>query len=69
MHTQVCSQLFQCNIFLAETGEITLVSTAPLTNLALALRLDPSLARKLKQIVIMGGNIEGMDILKKINKR
>ncbi|CAN9497531.1 unnamed protein product [Ophioblennius macclurei] len=39
-------------------GEVSLVATAPLTNLALAIRLDPSLPRKLRGIYIMGGNTE-----------
>ena len=40
-------------------GELTLVALAPLTNIALALRLDPEFGRKLKEVYIMGGNIEG----------
>ncbi|KAK7088469.1 hypothetical protein V1264_022387 [Littorina saxatilis] len=40
-------------------GQITLVCLGPLTNLALALRLDPQVARKLKEICILGGNTEG----------
>jgi purine nucleosidase len=36
-------------------GEITLVSLGPLTNLALALQLDPSIAHKVKRYVMMGG--------------
>ncbi|KAK7469721.1 hypothetical protein BaRGS_00036252 [Batillaria attramentaria] len=40
-------------------GQITLVCLAPLTNLALALRLDPQVAKKLKDVFILGGNIEG----------
>ncbi|KAM4730591.1 pyrimidine-specific ribonucleoside hydrolase RihA-like [Anableps anableps] len=39
-------------------GEVSLVATAPLTNLALAVRLDPSLPSKLKRLYIMGGNTE-----------
>lgn len=39
-------------------GEITLVPIGPLTNIALACRLDPTICSKLKNIVIMGGNIE-----------
>uniref|UniRef100_A0A8C4P122 Inosine/uridine-preferring nucleoside hydrolase domain-containing protein n=2 Tax=Dicentrarchus labrax TaxID=13489 RepID=A0A8C4P122_DICLA len=39
-------------------GEVTLVATAPLTNLAVAVQLDPSISKKLKALYIMGGNIE-----------
>ncbi|CAL8389590.1 unnamed protein product [Boreogadus saida] len=39
-------------------GEVNLVATGPLTNLALAVKLDPSLPEKLKGLYIMGGNIE-----------
>lgn len=46
--------------FIAETvmahpGEITLVPIGPLTNIALALRLEPRIARAVKEVVIMGG--------------
>lgn len=41
------------------TGKITLVCLGPLTNLALALRLDPQMSKKLKEVFILGGNIEG----------
>jgi inosine-uridine nucleoside N-ribohydrolase len=37
-------------------GEITLVPIAPLTNIALALRLEPRIAENVKQVVLMGGN-------------
>jgi purine nucleosidase len=36
-------------------GEITLVSLGPLTNIALALKQDPSIARMVKRYVMMGG--------------
>ncbi|XP_049904637.1 inosine-uridine preferring nucleoside hydrolase isoform X2 [Epinephelus moara] len=39
-------------------GEVSLVATAPLTNLALAVRMDPSLSSKLRGLYIMGGNTE-----------
>ncbi|XP_061698386.1 inosine-uridine preferring nucleoside hydrolase [Syngnathoides biaculeatus] len=39
-------------------GEVSLVATAPLTNLALAVRLDPSLPSKLRGLYVMGGNTE-----------
>jgi purine nucleosidase len=40
-------------------GELTLVALAPLTNLALALRLDPSLPRRIARLVVMGGAVNG----------
>lgn len=41
------------------TGELTLVALGPLTNVALATKLDPSLPTKYKRLVIMGGAIRG----------
>lgn len=40
----------------AAPGEITLVVIGPMTNIALALALRPSLAQKIKQVVFMGGS-------------
>ncbi|KAM7012798.1 inosine-uridine preferring nucleoside hydrolase [Tautogolabrus adspersus] len=39
--------------------QVSLVALGPLTNLALAVRLDPSFPQKLKDLYIMGGNMEG----------
>ena len=39
-------------------GEVTLVPVGPLTNLALALRLEPRLAGAMKQVVLMGGSVD-----------
>ncbi len=36
-------------------GEITLVPTGPLTDIALAIRMEPRVAQNVKQIVFMGG--------------
>jgi purine nucleosidase len=36
-------------------GDLTLVTIGPLTNLALALRLEPNLVSMLDQVVVMGG--------------
>jgi inosine-uridine nucleoside N-ribohydrolase len=36
-------------------GEITLVAIGPLTNLALALRREPGIARQVREVVVMGG--------------
>lgn len=40
-------------------GELTLVALGPLTNLALALRLDPTLPQKYERLIVMGGAIRG----------
>ncbi|XP_076871173.1 uncharacterized protein LOC143521753 [Brachyhypopomus gauderio] len=40
-------------------GQVSLVALGPLTNLALAIRLDPGISQKLKDLYIMGGNMEG----------
>ncbi|XP_051762196.1 pyrimidine-specific ribonucleoside hydrolase RihA isoform X8 [Ctenopharyngodon idella] len=42
----------------ANPGEVSLVATAPLTNVALAVKLDPSFPQKLKGLYIMGGNTD-----------
>jgi purine nucleosidase len=39
-------------------GELLLVATGPLTNVALAVRRDPELPRLLRRLVIMGGAFE-----------
>ncbi|XP_071758240.1 inosine-uridine preferring nucleoside hydrolase-like [Centroberyx gerrardi] len=39
-------------------GEVSLVATAPLTNLAMAVKLDPSFPEKLRGVYIMGGNTD-----------
>ncbi|SEK25712.1 nucleoside hydrolase [Halomonas daqiaonensis] len=41
----------------ARPGEVTLVAVGPVGNLAAALQLDPTITRKVKQVVIMGGSI------------
>ncbi|XP_040289236.1 pyrimidine-specific ribonucleoside hydrolase RihA-like [Bufo bufo] len=39
-------------------GQISLVATGPLTNVALAVRMDPTFPQKLYSLYIMGGNME-----------
>ena len=41
---------------MAFPGEITLVPIGPLTNIALALRLEPKIAHQVREVVLMGGN-------------
>jgi purine nucleosidase len=43
----------------AHAGKLVLVAMAPLTNLALALKLDASLPERIASLVIMGGAVTG----------
>jgi inosine-uridine nucleoside N-ribohydrolase len=38
-------------------GQVTILELAPMTNLALALRLRPDIETKIKRLVFMGGNV------------
>jgi purine nucleosidase len=40
---------------MSNPGEITLVAIGPLTNVAMALRLEPRIAQNVREVVIMGG--------------
>ncbi len=42
-------------LLLASDGDITLVATAPLTNIATAMRREPRIVPKIQRIVLMGG--------------
>jgi len=42
---------------MASPGEITLIALGPLTNVALALHLEPRIATAVRQIVLMGGAV------------
>ncbi len=48
---------FMVDMARAHPGQVTLVPVGPLTNIALALQLEPKLAQLIKQVVIMGGSI------------
>lgn len=41
-------------------GELVLLATGPLTNVALALLHDPDVARRLKRLVVMGGGVRDL---------
>lgn len=40
----------------AAPGEVTLVATAPLTNVAMAVRREPRVAKAVREVVLMGGS-------------
>ncbi|XP_052806824.1 inosine-uridine preferring nucleoside hydrolase-like isoform X2 [Mya arenaria] len=42
-----------------QEGELSLVCLAPLTNIAMAIRMDPGIGSRLKHCYIMGGNHHG----------
>ena len=41
-------------------GELELICIGPLTNAAMAIRMDPTFGTRLKRCYIMGGNYQGM---------
>ncbi|MEM6528027.1 MAG: nucleoside hydrolase, partial [Chloroflexota bacterium] len=48
---------FIVNQIMSQPGEITLVPVGPLTNIALALRLEPRIVDNVKEVVLMGGAV------------
>src|SRR5207237_7791147 len=44
------------DLVMTSPGEVTLVPTGPLTNLAIALRREPRLAGRVQEVVLMGGS-------------
>jgi inosine-uridine nucleoside N-ribohydrolase len=46
-----------CQRILSAPGELTLVCTAPLTNLALAVQREPRIVQSVREVVLMGGNV------------
>lgn len=47
----------------AQPGQITLIATGPMTNLALAQRLDPQFAGLAKELIYMGGSFNPRQVL------
>lgn len=43
-------------------GDIILIPVGPLTNIAMALRLEPAIAKKIQRVVIMGGGYKEVNI-------
>ena len=51
------AQFIVDTVMAAEPGEITLVPTGGLTNIALAARLEPRIIPRVKEVVLMGGGV------------
>lgn len=49
---------FIIDTLLNEKDKVTMVVTGPLTNLAMALRLEPKIIEKIKRVVLMGGSYQ-----------
>lgn len=49
------AQFLVDTVMASEPGEITLVATGALTNLALAVRLEPAIVGRVREVVLMGG--------------
>ena len=47
--------LYIIDTLMASDGDITLVPTGPLTNIAMAIRMEPRILPKIREIVLMGG--------------
>ena len=50
--------LYLVETLLQSDGDITVVTTGPMTNLAMAIRLCPEIVPKIKEIVLMGGSYQ-----------
>ncbi len=49
---------FLMDTIMQSEGDITIVALGPLTNIAVAMRAEPRLAGKIKELIIMGGALE-----------
>lgn len=47
---------------LLKNKDVTVVTTGPMTNLGLALRLEPKIAHHIKEIIFMGGSVENGNV-------
>ena len=50
--------LYMIETLLKSDGDITVVTTGPMTNLAMAMRLCPEILPKIQEIVLMGGSYQ-----------
>lgn len=54
---EVPAAQFIAETIMAHPGAITLLAVGPLTNLALALQLEPRIVQAVREVVIMGGSV------------
>ena len=47
---------FLVRTLMSSQGDVTVVTSGPMTNLAMALRMEPAAAEKIRRIVLMGGS-------------
>ena len=47
--------LWMIDTLMKSDGDITVVTTGPMTNLGMAMRMEPAIIPKIKEIVLMGG--------------
>lgn len=55
--------LFMIRTVRANPHQVTIIACGPLTNLALAQRLDPEFASLVKEVVVMGGSLNPQQVL------
>ncbi|TXS95276.1 nucleoside hydrolase [Parahaliea maris] len=58
---------FMIRLVRAHPGEITIVACGPLTNLALAQRLDPGFASLVGELIYMGGSLNPQQVLDNVS--
>lgn len=63
IHTQPEHAVFWLiDTLMKSDGDITLVPVGPLTNIAMAIRIEPRIVEKIKKIIIMGGGYKEVNI-------
>lgn len=53
-----CAVSYYIDTLMASEGDITLIAVGPLTNIACAMRAEPRICGKIKEMIIMGASLE-----------
>lgn len=53
---------YMIRTLLDSDGDITVVTTGPMTNLAMAMRMEPRIVEKIQRIVLMGGSYQNGNV-------